>query len=242
MRLRKLWNSLSEQTIPTTLIAVYGGAPALLYNNSHLYECWAPCPSHWSWEIVFDQCTSRRYLILLMFQFKTTKALLLQITSYLRAVSEVKLHYFTAIPNQWLTFQIACTAVITEISYHKEKFIAATISFLSEEEWRAELSILLSDLKDVDDSMKRTSDLRSEAGIAWHKVHYPMTLTLSSRLLTYVVDIDKQVHAVYPTLTLDKLARMVKFLTILRVCELTIPQEIYGRSDTPQPMYAFYYL
>lgn len=59
--------------------------------------------------------------------------------------------------------------MVTEIAYHKDKFIAADVSFLSEKEWRDELSILLDDLKDEDGSIKRTSDLRNEAGVAWHK-------------------------------------------------------------------------
>ncbi|KAJ7129761.1 hypothetical protein C8R44DRAFT_777600 [Mycena epipterygia] len=79
----------------------------------------------------------------------------------------------------------ACTAVVTEIAYHKKKTIDADVSFLSEAEWKAELEILLSDMVDEDGSLKRSSDLKSDAGVAWHKV-----------------------HAVYPTITQDKLVSM----------------------------------
>ena len=65
---------------------------------------------------------------------------------------------------------LACTAVVTEISYHKEKTIEADVSFLSEKEWRDELEILLDDLLDQDGTLRRTTDLRTEAGVAWHKV------------------------------------------------------------------------
>ncbi|KAH8118439.1 hypothetical protein DFH11DRAFT_1849817 [Phellopilus nigrolimitatus] len=70
----------------------------------------------------------------------------------------------------------ACTAVVTEIAYHKEQNIAADVSFLSEKEWRDELKVLLDDLIDEDGQIRRATDLRSEAGVAWHKVHavYPM--------------------------------------------------------------------
>lgn len=64
----------------------------------------------------------------------------------------------------------ACTAVITEISYHKKKTIEADISFLSKEEWKSELAILLDDMVEEDGSLRRFTDMRSDAGIAWHKV------------------------------------------------------------------------
>ncbi|TDL29353.1 hypothetical protein BD410DRAFT_18164 [Rickenella mellea] len=69
----------------------------------------------------------------------------------------------------------ACTAVVTEIAYHGAKTIAADVSFLTESEWKEELEVLLDDLTDEDGHLKRSTDLRSEAGVAWHKVHavYP---------------------------------------------------------------------
>ena len=71
-----------------------------------------------------------------------------------------------------LTLRItACTAVVTEISYHNKANIEADVTFLSEEEWRQELGILLQDLFDEDSGqIKRVNDLKSEAGVAWSKV------------------------------------------------------------------------
>ncbi|KAJ7498992.1 hypothetical protein FB451DRAFT_1347396 [Mycena latifolia] len=79
----------------------------------------------------------------------------------------------------------ACTAVVTEIAYHKKKTIDADISFLTETEWKAELEILLGDLVDEDGNLKRSVDLKSDAGVAWQKV-----------------------HAVYPTISQEKLVTM----------------------------------
>ncbi|KAJ3510297.1 hypothetical protein NLJ89_g4757 [Agrocybe chaxingu] len=69
----------------------------------------------------------------------------------------------------------ACTAVVTEIAYHKKSTIDADISFLSEAEWRQELGVLIHDLVDEDGNIKRSTDIKSDAGIAWQKVHavYP---------------------------------------------------------------------
>ncbi|GJE84682.1 nuclear GTPase SLIP-GC [Phanerochaete sordida] len=79
----------------------------------------------------------------------------------------------------------ACTAVVTEISYHPKKTIEGDVSFLSEAEWRAELAVLLDDLVDEDGNLKRSTDLRSDAGVAWQKV-----------------------HAVYPSISQEQLVRM----------------------------------
>lgn len=65
---------------------------------------------------------------------------------------------------------LACTAVVTEIGHHTKKTIEADVSFLSDAEWRAELTVLLDDLVDEDGNLKRSTDLRSDAGIAWQKV------------------------------------------------------------------------
>ena len=59
------------------------------------------------------------------------------------------------------------------------------MSFLSEEEWREELKVLVDDLMDEDGNIKRCTDLRSDAGVAWSKV-----------------------HAVYPSITPEQLVRM----------------------------------
>jgi hypothetical protein len=64
----------------------------------------------------------------------------------------------------------ACTAVVTEIAHHVKKTIDADVSFLSEAEWRQELAVLLQDLVDEDGHLKRSTDLNSDAGIAWQKV------------------------------------------------------------------------
>ncbi|PPR06571.1 hypothetical protein CVT24_001752 [Panaeolus cyanescens] len=79
----------------------------------------------------------------------------------------------------------ACTAVVTEISYNKKSTIDADIAFLSEAEWRQELDVLLHDLVDEDGNIRRINDLKSDAGIAWQKV-----------------------HAVYPTIDQERLVRM----------------------------------
>ncbi|TFK83640.1 hypothetical protein K466DRAFT_528541 [Polyporus arcularius HHB13444] len=79
----------------------------------------------------------------------------------------------------------ACTAVVTEIGYHKKKTIDGDVSFLTEKEWREELSVLLDDLIDEDGNLKRSTDLRTDAGVAWSKV-----------------------HAVYPSISQEQLARM----------------------------------
>ncbi|KAF5393772.1 hypothetical protein D9757_000094 [Collybiopsis confluens] len=66
----------------------------------------------------------------------------------------------------------ACTAVVTEIAHHANATIDADVSFLSGAEWRQELSVLQHDLQEEDGSLKRTSDLKSDAGVAWQKVSF----------------------------------------------------------------------
>lgn len=58
---------------------------------------------------------------------------------------------------------------MTEIGHHSKKTIEGDVSFLSEAEWRAELAVLLDDLVDEDGNLKRSTDLRSDAGVAWQK-------------------------------------------------------------------------
>jgi hypothetical protein len=60
--------------------------------------------------------------------------------------------------------------VVTEIAYHAKKTIDADISFLSEGEWKQELEVLLDDLVDEDGNIKRSTDMKSDAGVAWSKV------------------------------------------------------------------------
>jgi predicted 3-demethylubiquinone-9 3-methyltransferase (glyoxalase superfamily) len=64
---------------------------------------------------------------------------------------------------------VACTAVVTELAYHNKQTIDADVSFLSEAEWRAELDVLLHDLVDEDGNIRRSTDLKSDAGVAWQK-------------------------------------------------------------------------
>ncbi|KAG1892548.1 hypothetical protein F4604DRAFT_1699937 [Suillus subluteus] len=82
----------------------------------------------------------------------------------------------------------ACTAVVTEIAYHAAPTINADVSFLSEAEWRAELAVLLDDLVDEDGNLKRTTDLRSDSGVAWHKVHAVYPSIAQEQLVHLTVD------------------------------------------------------
>ncbi|KAF9006452.1 hypothetical protein BDQ17DRAFT_284172 [Cyathus striatus] len=82
----------------------------------------------------------------------------------------------------------ACTAVVTEISYHGKNSIDADVSFLSEQEWRQELGVLMHDLLDEDGNVKRSSDLKSDAGIAWSKVHAVYPTVSQERLVKMSVD------------------------------------------------------
>ncbi|KAG0709554.1 hypothetical protein DFH29DRAFT_792939, partial [Suillus ampliporus] len=82
----------------------------------------------------------------------------------------------------------ACTAVVTEIAYHAAPTINADVSFLSETEWRQELTVLLDDLMDEDGNLKRTTDLRSDAGVAWHKVHAVYPSIAQESLIHMTVD------------------------------------------------------
>lgn len=58
---------------------------------------------------------------------------------------------------------------VTEISYHNRRTIDADIDFLSTEQWKSELEVLLQDLQDDEGHLKRVSDMRNDAGVAWHK-------------------------------------------------------------------------
>ncbi|KAF8531170.1 hypothetical protein JB92DRAFT_3105602 [Gautieria morchelliformis] len=82
---------------------------------------------------------------------------------------------------------------VTEIAYHDKPTIDADVSFLTLNEWREELEVLLDDLVDEGGNVRRATDLRSEAGVAWHKV-----------------------HAVYPSIDQDQLARMTVDQVIMR--------------------------
>ncbi|KAG6813480.1 hypothetical protein H0H92_010505 [Tricholoma furcatifolium] len=62
----------------------------------------------------------------------------------------------------------------------RKSTIDADVSFLTEAEWREELAILLTDLVDEDGNLKRSNDIKSDAGV----------------------------HAVYPTISQEQLIRM----------------------------------
>jgi hypothetical protein len=66
----------------------------------------------------------------------------------------------------------ACTSVVTEIRYHNfadKRHISAEVSFLTLEEWKDELNVLLKDLQEG--RPRRESDLDGEAAIAYSKVN-----------------------------------------------------------------------
>ncbi|KAG6897542.1 hypothetical protein C0992_000527 [Termitomyces sp. T32_za158] len=65
----------------------------------------------------------------------------------------------------------ARTAVVTEVAYRNKSTVDANVSFLSEADWKEELAILLTDLVDDDGNLKRSTDLKGDARIAWSKVH-----------------------------------------------------------------------
>jgi hypothetical protein len=92
----------------------------------------------------------------------------------------------------------ACTAVVTEISYHNKKTIDADVSFLTSDDWRQELVVLLDDLLDEDGNVKSAN---SEAGIAWSKA------SQFSSKCDVQLTCDK-VHAVYPSIDQERLKHM----------------------------------
>lgn len=91
-----------------------------------------------------------------------------------------------------LNEHVACTSVVTEIAYHAAPTIDADVSFLSEVEWRKELVILRDDLVDQDGDLKRITNLRSDAGIAWHKVSWEEPL-----VYWYLMNTDQCCISIY---------------------------------------------
>ncbi|KAK1224423.1 hypothetical protein PQX77_012719 [Marasmius sp. AFHP31] len=81
----------------------------------------------------------------------------------------------------------ACTGVVTEIGYREKPGIEAEIEFLTEDEWRTEISVLRDDLGRMSASAHRKLklDQNTPAGIAWHKL-----------------------RAVYPALAPEKIEKM----------------------------------
>ncbi|KAK1224421.1 hypothetical protein PQX77_012717 [Marasmius sp. AFHP31] len=97
----------------------------------------------------------------------------------------------------------ACTAVVTEISYHDKGTVDADVSFLSADEWKQELGVLLHDLVDEDGSLKRINDLKSDSGVAWHKVNAVYPSITQEKLVTMtpeqIVALDSRVTSVLGT-------------------------------------------
>jgi hypothetical protein len=87
---------------------------------------------------------------------------------------------------------LACTAVVTKISYHKKRRICATIIFLNKEDWRKELEVLLKDLTSEDGSVptndSELAKLSLPAKVAWEKVCFGLLLKSAVRQLSAVLD------------------------------------------------------
>ncbi|TEB25954.1 hypothetical protein FA13DRAFT_1668374, partial [Coprinellus micaceus] len=101
----------------------------------------------------------------------------------------------------------ACTAVVTKISYHKKRRICATINFLTKEDWRKELEVLLKDLTSEDGSVPTNDSelamLSLPAQVAWERI-----------------------HAVYPTIEMGKL----KVMSVQQIIDLNLG--IFTKLDT----------
>lgn len=106
--------------------------------------------------------------------------LLSKITSCQPVGCEVGPSAYRRDPSDIIHKSPACTAVVTEIGHHDKNTIAAEVEFLALSEWKAELEILVDDLVDEEGKLKRLSDLRSDSGVAWHKVRAQSNLDLSN--------------------------------------------------------------
>ena len=62
---------------------------------------------------------------------------------------------------------LACTSAVTQISYHDKSTIEADIEFMSEADWREEVSKLLGDVLNDQSSVR---DAKAVAGQAFMKV------------------------------------------------------------------------
>ncbi|KZV83402.1 hypothetical protein EXIGLDRAFT_754416 [Exidia glandulosa HHB12029] len=97
----------------------------------------------------------------------------------------------------------ACTAVVTEISYHDKNTIEGDVAFLSRNEWREEIKVLLSDMVDEDGNLRRLTDLKSEAGVAWSKLHAVCPTLPADRVIQMspdqIIDRDQRVSKVLGT-------------------------------------------
>jgi len=97
----------------------------------------------------------------------------------------------------------ACTAVVTEISYNEHNTIDADISFLSREEWKAEIGVLLDDLIGEDGHPVQRLRGDSEAGVAWQKLHAVCPTLAVERVVQLtpdqIIDRDQRVAKVLGT-------------------------------------------
>ena len=93
----------------------------------------------------------------------------------------------------------ACTAVITEISYHDEPGIRAEVDFLDPAEWEKELTELQEDLRDQARD-NHWDDPDTISGIAWSKINsvYP-------ELHMRKVEGDQQDEDYFPDVWVDTL-------------------------------------
>lgn len=72
---------------------------------------------------------------------------------------------------------------MTEVGHHDKDTVVAEVEFLALSEWKAELEILLDDLVGEDGRPKRSTDLRNDAGVAWHKVVIPFSCQIKPIVL-----------------------------------------------------------
>ena len=152
------------------MIAVCGGMYDLFNRWSGIYTIWSATGAGKSsiLNAILDGkplsfCTCFTALVILCTQTILCRQAACEVCS-------VRILFFPCMLNYKST---ACTAVVTEIGYHSKKTIDADVSFLSEKEWRDELAVLLEDLVDEDGNIKRSTDLRSDAGVAWQKASHP---------------------------------------------------------------------
>lgn len=77
----------------------------------------------------------------------------------------------SVVPNMIYPQDSAGTSAITEFSYHQHKHIEASVVFITCEEWRAELTVLLGSLVDGRLGVGAGDDqAKEDINIAWNKV------------------------------------------------------------------------
>ncbi|KAI0062971.1 hypothetical protein BV25DRAFT_1915708 [Artomyces pyxidatus] len=87
----------------------------------------------------------------------------------------------------------ACTSTVTEVHYHDEPFIKAEVVFMSEDEWRAEIEVLVENDDDAPGSSCSPVD-----SVAWAKVHAVYPSLLMSDLINMsadeILDLDPRIR------------------------------------------------